>query len=63
MVRTKRVRMMGKSRTTKETKQEEVCNDILTDALCTSLSISLVQCNLEGMYLWDAIESDKVERC
>lgn len=22
----------------------------------------LVQCNLEGMYLWDAIESDKVER-
>ena len=23
---------------------------------------ALVQCNLEGMYLWDAIESDKVER-
>jgi hypothetical protein len=22
---------------------------------------ALVQCNLEGMYLWDAIESDKVE--
>lgn len=23
---------------------------------------TLVQCNLEGMYLWDAIESNKVER-
>jgi len=23
---------------------------------------ALVQCNLEGMYLWDVIESDKVER-
>lgn len=23
---------------------------------------ALVQCNLEGMYLWDAIESDKMRR-
>ena len=23
---------------------------------------SQVQCNLEGLFLWDAIESDKVER-
>ena len=49
-VRTKRVRLMGRNKTTKGPQQEEVCNDILCDilldALCTSMSISRVRaCN------------------
>jgi hypothetical protein len=34
---------------------------MLTRSNCQDWSVH-VQCNLEAMYLWDGVESDKVER-